>query len=119
MESLIDIINNKQLRTDKEGRHRYCSTFYDSEFANFRDKNIKLLEVGISTGASLVLFNEYFQNSEIYGLDLKDYDSYAFCQPYSRIKTIYEDAYSKSVADSLPNFDIIIDDGPQIGRAHV
>jgi len=113
--TLIEIINQNEYiakyRTDKESRHKYCSSYYDKAFFDLKDKKLNILEIGIQNGSSLVLWNEYFKNSIVYGIDnsnlIKDR-----LDTYPRIKTIIQDAYKKELTFNLPLFDIIIDDGP-------
>lgn len=113
--TLLEIINNNDYivkhSTDKESRHRYCSSYYDKIFYNLKDKKLTILEIGIKNGSSLVLWNEYFKNSIIYGIDNSDLIGNRL-DSYPRIKTIIQDAYRKELTYNLPLFDIIIDDGP-------
>lgn len=98
--------------TDKNTGHSYISHFYEEAFLPYKDKKISLLEIGIARGDSLLLWNEYFQNSDtIVGLDNHDQISLAV-RNHQKIKKIFANAYSKEIADMLPSFDIIIDDGP-------
>jgi hypothetical protein len=121
MKTLADILRTEGwggecgFGTDKGTTHNYIDGFYEKEFIGYRDKSVKILEIGIASGHSLLLWDKYFTNhSGIYGLencaegkviteDLKKND---------RITLIIADGYCKKTADILPNFDIIIDDGP-------
>jgi hypothetical protein len=113
--TLIEIINQNDYiikhGTDKEAKHKYCSAFYDNVFFDLKDKKLNILEIGIQQGSSLVLWNEYFQNSIIYGIDNTNFIKDRL-DNYPRIKTIIQDAYKKELTFNLPLFDIIIDDGP-------
>jgi hypothetical protein len=113
--TLIEIINQNDYiikhGTDKEVKHKYCSAFYDNVFFDLKDKKLNILEIGIQQGSSLVLWNEYFQNSIIYGIDNTNFIKDRL-DNYPRIKTIIQDAYKKELTFNLPLFDIIIDDGP-------
>jgi hypothetical protein len=113
--TLIEIINQNDYiikhGTDKEAKHKYCSAFYDNAFFDLKDKKLNILEIGIQQGSSLVLWNEYFQNSIIYGIDNTNFIKDRL-DTYPRIKTIIQDAYKKELTSNLPLFDIIIDDGP-------
>jgi cephalosporin hydroxylase len=97
--------------TDKEFRHKYCSDYYDRILPQYKDKEITLLEVGTGHGGSLILWNDYFPKATIYGVDVGDMTDPAIKQ-YNRINTLIGDAYNKSFAETLPDFDIAIDDGP-------
>ena len=113
--TLIEIINQNDYiikhGTDKEAKHKYCSAFYDNAFFDLKDKKLNILEIGIQNGSSLVLWNEYFKNSIIYGIDNTNFINDRL-DTYPRIKTIIQDAYKKELTSNLPLFDIIIDDGP-------
>jgi hypothetical protein len=127
MQTLVDIMVEKNIRndthyefgTDKEFNHRYCTAFYDKEFLKYKDKEIKLLEIGIHRGGGLAVFHEYFPNAEIYGIDPFDFGARENCAPYPRVKVLYTDGYDVRVANSLPEFDIIIDDGPHTKESHL
>ena len=113
--TLIEIINQNdyilKYKTDKESKHKYCSAFYEKAFFDLKDKKLNILEIGIQNGSSLVLWNEYFKNSIIYGIDNTNFIKDRL-DTYPRIKTIIQDAYRKELTCNLPLFDIIIDDGP-------
>jgi len=115
MNTLEDIQNKHNFETDKNTRHSYLK-YYDEWFLPFKDKEIKLLEIGIATGGSLMLWNEYFSKCTLFGIDLD-------------ITTIkYDDVFNKSNVFVMPKnfdsinenfmgdilFDIIIDDGSHI-----
>jgi len=127
MKTLVDIMVENNLRndthyefgTDKEFHHKYCSNFYDQTFAPYREKNLRLLEIGVHRGGSLAVWHHYFPNAEIYGIDPVDHGAKQKCEPYPRVKVIYADGYQKEFADMLPNFDLIIDDGPHTKESHL
>lgn len=100
--------------TDKNETHCFINNFYEKEFLNYRDKNITLLEIGIASGHSLLLWNEYFTEnySVIYGIDINSRELVKEVSERQNIKVMIDNAYSIDVAQKLPNFDIIIDDGP-------
>ena len=113
--TLLEIINQNDYiikhGTDKEAKHKYCSAFYDNAFFDLKDKKLNILEIGIQNGSSLVLWNEYFKNSIIYGIDNTNFIKDRL-DTYPRIKTIIQDAYKKELTFNLPLFDIIIHYGP-------
>ena len=101
--------------TDK-GEHPYCLSNYEHCFADLRGKEIRLLELGIKTGGSLLLWRDYFERGLIVGLDFNSID---IDQP--RIRT-YEGKQNDTelldhiAKENAPNgFDIIIDDCSHIG----
>jgi predicted O-methyltransferase YrrM len=122
--TLIQILNDLNLNlsknprgTDKGDYKSYISNFYETEFSILRKNKIRLLEIGVRSGASLALWANYFENIEIVGLDIseigtpigpvKEYIDYTSIQFYCK------DAYSQEVADTFNGkFQILIDDGP-------
>lgn len=128
MKSLVDIMIDNNIRndthyefgTDKEFNHRYCTYFYDKEFSKYRDQAIALLEIGVHRGGSLAVFHEYFTNAiVIAGIDPADFGAEINCRPYQKIKIIRGNGYDKQLVKQLPNFDIIIDDGPHTKQSHL
>jgi predicted O-methyltransferase YrrM len=123
---LYDLNQKKYLDTDKEyPNHHYISKFYSDKFSKYKDKEITLLEIGVASGGSLLLWNDYFENAKIYGLDIgSSFDGrFKQCiqnvQSISSIHLIESDAYLQQLVDRLPNFDIIIDDGPHTLESHI
>jgi GR25 family glycosyltransferase involved in LPS biosynthesis len=108
---LSSIINNNL--TDKNSYHSYIDV-YENLFKN-RQLSVKnVLEIGIEKGGSLKLWNDYFVNATIYGLDTND--SPQFLSKYKRIITQKRHAYSNDTLhyflDKNIKFDVIVDDGP-------
>jgi len=90
---------------DKGGIHTYLDT-YERLFAPFRN-GCTIMEIGLAMGDSLKLWDEYFENSFIFGLDI----SVVF-EPakYKNTVVIAEGDATKQL--TVPcHFDIIIDDG--------
>jgi len=125
---LIDIIHQYNLRndtnydfgTDKEYGHKYISNFYEKEFEKYQDKPISLLEIGTHKGGSLALWHYYFKNAQtIVGMDVAEFGAQMNCLRFNNVKIIYQDAYLEPVASFLPNYDIIIDDGPHTKESHL
>jgi GR25 family glycosyltransferase involved in LPS biosynthesis/SAM-dependent methyltransferase len=109
--SLSTIINNNL--TDKNSYHSYIDV-YENLFKNKQLTTKNLLEIGIERGGSLKLWNNYFVNAKIYGLDINEPPE--ILSRYERIITKKFDAYSLDslnyFIDKNIKFDIIIDDGP-------
>jgi hypothetical protein len=107
---LSSIIDNKL--TDINTYHSYIDV-YEDLFKN-RQLSVKnVLEIGIERGGSLKLWNDYFVNATVYGLDINDAPQ--FLSKYKRIITQNRDAYSNDTLqhflDKNIKFDVIIDDG--------
>ena len=62
----------KNHKTDKY-EHGY-TTVYENYFESLRDKNLRILEIGIADGKSLLTWSEYFKNSTIIGIDIHKID---------------------------------------------
>jgi len=96
--------------SDKGTVHSYIEHFYELEFEKYRSKDVSILEVGTYKGASLALYKAFFNNATVTGIDGNDW-----VLPENRHPEIsyivVETAYCKKVADTLGQFDIIIDDG--------
>lgn len=105
--------------TDKNTIHSYVDGFYENEFASYKDQNISLLEIGVEFGASLKLWSEYFTNAtSITGVDI---DTSKIQPQFSTANAtvIKSNAYTQQVADSLGQFDIIIDDASHAHEDHL
>ena len=114
MNKLDEIIKEFELLTDKNTTHTYTPVYHDL-FKDIRHKKLNILELGICTGGSLQLWNEYFPNSHILGMDVT-YQLLKQGMNEPRIQYILRDAYSHDTINKYKSngmkFDIIIDDGP-------
>ncbi len=94
---------------------RIYLTEYDRIFESYRDKNVRLLEVGIQNGGSLEIWSKYFSNAKkIIGCDINP-DCAQLAYDDERISVIVGDANSDRIRHEIlgqqPEFDIFIDDG--------
>ena len=55
-------------KTDKM-EHGY-TTVYEEYFESLRNQKLKILEIGIADGKSLLTWSDYFNNSTIIGIDI-------------------------------------------------
>jgi len=88
---------------------------YEKYLKDYRDKEIKLLEIGVDKGDSLRLWREYFTNAKICGIDIK--------QKKFNIDGVdilcgdqCDHEFLKSIVEKYKNFDIIIDDGSHVSK---
>lgn len=110
---LLGHLRFERASTDKEFNHKYCSLFYDNEFARYKNLPVALLEIGCESGGSLFLWNQYFRNSPaILGIDTYTVRAQHAVKDLENVHVLEADAYEKDLVDQLPDFDIIIDDGP-------
>ena len=99
--------------TDKGTRHSFAK-FYEMLFRDFKPKN--LFEIGVYQGGGLWFWSEMFPGINLTGIDIKKFD---FEVPLNT-RLITKDI-KKIGINSIPNFDIIIDDGSHkfADQAHV
>lgn len=93
--------------------HGFCK-FYDQHLSSIRFDNLKILEIGIFDGASLKMWEDYFENSKIYGIDIL-MDPRAKLINNGRITSFKMDQGNVNDLTKLSKeygpFDIVIDDG--------
>lgn len=90
--------------TDKGGTHSYLP-IYEAAFAPLRHQPVSLLEAGVRHGSSLVLWNRYFLQAAVVGLDTEP-DLKVDIRPATLLP------WDASKVDCLFRvYDIIIDDG--------
>jgi len=93
--------------------HNY-SNLYEKYFSNIKSrKNIKILEIGCLFGAGTASFLKYFDDAEIYCLDVNPFQIKYVSK---NIKKIYFNSRYKKTLEDVSNyfdfqFDVIIDDG--------
>lgn len=90
-------------------------TLYDRLFASFRNRPIRLLEIGIQNGGSLEIWARYFKDvTAIIGCDI-DEKCHALSYDHPNISVVVGNALSPAIRDKVTDictqFDIIIDDG--------
>ncbi len=101
--------NNKRLIA--KWKHYFDA--YDRHFARFRNKEVVILEIGVSQGGSLQMWKEYFGNkAKIYGIDINP-----TCKELEEdnieifIGSQADRNFLRSVKAKIPKLDILIDDG--------
>lgn len=92
---------------DKNSTHTYLET-YDKLFAPFRN-GCTMMEIGLAMGDSLKLWDEYFEDSTIYGVDISVVFEAGFYK--NNMHILQEDATKPMDVFRGKTFDIIIDDG--------
>jgi hypothetical protein len=100
--------------TDKYWVHGYTRQ-YDRHFAHLRDKPVKLLEIGVLRGASLLLWKHVFPRGKIYGLDKNTKIWQKFLAGQRRVKVFVglqeDEQFLQSQVVPAGPYDIIVDDG--------
>ena len=118
MRTLQQIWDEMPEKTDKGSTHSYLSV-YEEILEPYRHTIFPILEIGIFNGASMKLWEEYFYNAGVYGVDCSD-------QPHGGLADlrpmIAEGTHNIIIADATSEvdmyrefkgmlFDVIIDDG--------
>jgi len=116
MVSLDDLAHKYQ--TDKGNRPvesglspKSYTLLYEKLFSPLRDQPIRLLELGVAKGYSLLMWEEYFSDGKIFGIDINPATMLhtdriqTFCGPQSDL------AFLSVISPDLYPLDIIIDDG--------
>ncbi len=97
----------------------YCRHLYGNYLEPRRQEALTLLEIGIKRGNSLTMFEEYFPNATIVGLDVLDCTRVAT----KRIKVYVGSQDSESVLSRIckdhPRIDIVVDDGSHRARHQI
>ena len=126
----MDIKNNSSIdlnelaikyNTDKSSKnHNYVKT-YDKYFKDIKNEFKNVLEIGVLNGSSLKMWEEYFPNATIYGIDMNPN-----CKQYEteRCKIIVskqddEELIKTHIKDKKLVFDTIIDDGSHISNHQI
>ena len=113
--SLIDLVDNS--RTDKNTTHSYLE-LYEILLSSKKETAKNILEIGIKDGGSIKLWNDYFSNATIYGLDIiTQKEIWDGIQNNKRIKLGTFDAYDETFfrnefLNSNIKCDFMLDDGP-------
>jgi len=116
----------KKYDTDKSSQRnnvtniRHChpyTLFYDGLFRDKKNENLKIAELGILDGGSLLMWREYFTNAEIYGFEYDEKLIHNFKSKFNndRITLIDIDVRSKdSIIKGFEElntlYDVIIED---------
>lgn len=123
-EEIINILESYDLNgfekiggTDKGTLHSYTGA-YEFLLSPYRDREVRLLEVGVQYGGSSLLWHDYLPKSR---LSLVDVANQVGPNIFSRmdesryrlyIADAYADSTVKEVAEDAKGFDVMIDDGP-------
>ncbi len=102
-----------EMGTDKSSLSHAYTQYYEMFFESKRNNPINILEIGIDEGNSLKMWQRYFINAEIHGIDIRgnyeylhDGRTYTHIVDQSDKKQLFE--FGQKYNDF---FNIIIDDG--------
>jgi hypothetical protein len=116
MKSLNEIYLNYQSpegHGDKGTAHTYINE-YEKLLKDYR-KNSTFLEIGICRGESIKMWDEYFIDSKVYGIDITDQYIKDLIEE-NKYNIIIGNACSNKILEQLNGltFDVIIDDGSHL-----
>lgn len=101
--------NNKRLIS----KWNHYFDVYERHLGPFRNKEIVILEIGVSQGGSLQMWKEYFgENAKIFGVDVDPH-----CKQFEEenikifIGSQSDRKFLRTIKESIPRVDILIDDG--------
>ena len=105
-------------KTDKLD-HGYIK-IYEKYFEEIRNKELKILEIGIADGKSLLNWSDYFKNSTIIGIDIHKIDINEKKLTRDNINVHQgsqsDEKFINEIINQYQNFDIIIDDGSHLKK---
>ena len=109
--NLWEYFRNKTGKTITKWTHYF--PVYEKHFAQFRNKPIKVLEIGILNGGSLEMWKEYFgPDAKIVGIDINPAcKEHEFPGVHVRIGDQSDPDFLQSLIDEFGEFDLVIDDG--------
>lgn len=95
--------------TDKSSKCHNYTPIYEGHFEAIRDRDLRLLEIGIDKGSSLQMWANYFMNGKIFGIDINPplKISGATCLQGSQA----DPQFLQMVNEEHGPFDVIVDDG--------
>ncbi len=108
------------LSNGQEVLHKWFHYFdiYEHHFARFRDRPIRMLEIGVFGGGSLKMWQDYFHpESTLVGIDIN-----RACKAYEggniniAIGSQDDEAFLRKLVRKFGPFDIILDDGSHQNR---
>lgn len=113
MTTLTELANRYQ--SDKGTQFSFAHGFskvYDKHFSPIRDEKLNILEIGVHDGCSLKMWEEFFPNATILGLDIEDKSEFNTSRVSCAILDQSEQEDLDMFAQSCElEYDIIIDDG--------
>ena len=108
----------KSFDTDKAQSLSYIGNF-ERHFSHLRNKQIKILELGVFHGGSLLMWHEYFSQGLVVGLDLKPNPITEMPERMRFYQGSQDDTalMDRMAFECAPDgFDIVIDDASHIGQ---
>jgi hypothetical protein len=119
MNSENDLRSISELYKSDKLEHGYIE-IYDQYFKNIRNNELKILEIGIADGKSLLTWSDYFKNSIIIGIDIHKINTVEKKLNRNNIKVHQgsqsDEKFINEITKQYRSFDIIIDDGSHLAK---
>jgi hypothetical protein len=118
--TLSEYYDSLESKTDKGTIHNYINGYYNNEFTPKRNQPLTLLELGLAGGASIKLWDGWFTNSKLIGIDIDDECMNLFSDK-SNIIIQTRDGYCEDTLNEWSDniFDYIIEDGPHTVESQI
>jgi hypothetical protein len=93
-------------------------SIYDKYLRQFRETEVRILEIGVWRGGSLSMWRKYFgPDAVIFGVDINpECAGFAKGEAEVRIGSQDDHKFLRSVIDEMGGVDVVIDDGSHIAR---
>ena len=110
------VINTGLCHTDKGSAHTYTG-MYEGILSQYKNKDCTLLEIGVQSGGSALLWSRYLPNAKFSFADIDQVNPLVLDMIGDKcifhLGDAYSDYGSNAIKSARPDgFDIIIDDGP-------
>lgn len=108
---------SKNYDTDKQYEHNYFDLVYSSVFDPIKEKVKTFVEIGILHGQSLILWRDFFQNSNVIGVDIDTSNAKKRLENIDKTRIDFveldqsNEAQLDLFASQHSNIDVILDDG--------
>lgn len=101
-------------RTDKL-EHGYMP-YYQHHFEAYRERPVRLLEIGVGPGGSLRVWRDYFRRGQIVGIDTADKSVFESDRVHVYQGDQTDADFLRRVVREMGRVDIVIDDGSHINE---
>jgi hypothetical protein len=110
------VINTGLCHTDKGSAHTYTG-MYEGILSQYKNKDCTLLEIGVQSGGSALLWSRYLPNAKFSFADIDQVNPLVLDMIGDKcifhLGDAYSDYGSNAIKSARPDgFDVIIDDGP-------
>ena len=119
------ILDTNLAHTDKGSSHTYTG-MYEEILSQYKDKDCTLLEIGIQSGGSALLWSKYLPNAKFSFADITNEVNPIIFDMIGNERYLFHivDAYSDSGLNEIRScrpagFDVIIDDGPHTLQSQI